>query len=221
MSEFLANRLEHCKSRPELDQSSDHIPISTRIYLKSEPQKSTKRRAWKLVDLEKLKEFEQYAPKPANPHTPIQIDEYIASIQKFLQQAIDAAVPWARPSQYAKPFWTDACNEATKNTRKLRRTWSSTRDPLDWSAYMKSNDKKQKIIQKAKRLNFCQEISKTTESPQGLWKLAKWAKNASQSARSIPKMPTLEFNGQTASTFNEKSEMLKSTFFPPPPTSRP
>lgn len=30
-------------------------------------------------------------------------------------------------------------------------------------------------------------------------------------------MPTLAFNGQTASTFKEKSEMLKSTFFPPPP----
>ena len=146
MFEFLANRLEHCKSRPELDQSSDHIPISTCIYLKSEPQKSTKRKAWKLLDLEKLKKFKQYALKPANPHTSIQVNEYTTSIQKFLQQAIDAAVPWARPSQYAKPFWTDACNEAIKNTRKLRQTWSSTRNLLDWLAYMKSNNKKQKII---------------------------------------------------------------------------
>ena len=29
-------------------------------------------------------------------------------------------------------------------------------------------------------------------------------------------MPTLEFDGQTASTFNKKSKMLKNTFFPPP-----
>ena len=82
---------------------------------------------------------------------------------------------------------------------------------------MKSNNKKQKIIQKVKKLSFCQEISKATESPQGLWKLAKWAKNKSQSAREIPKMPTLVLNSQTASTFEEKSEILKSTFFPPPP----
>ena len=81
---------------------------------------------------------------------------------------------------------------------------------------MKSNDKKQKIIQKAKRLNFYQEVDKVTESSQGLWKLAKWAKNKSQSAREIPKMPPLILNGQTTSTFKEKSEMLKSTFFPPP-----
>lgn len=45
MSEYLAERLEHCKSRPELNQSSDHIPISTRIFLKSEPQTNVKRRA--------------------------------------------------------------------------------------------------------------------------------------------------------------------------------
>ena len=117
--EFLANRLEHCKSRPEVNQLSDHILISTHIYLESESQKSTKRRAWKLVDLEKLKEFEQYAPKPSNPHTPIQIDEYTTSIQTFLQKAIDVAMPWVRPSQYAKPFWTNACNKAIKNTRRL------------------------------------------------------------------------------------------------------
>lgn len=30
-------------------------------------------------------------------------------------------------------------------------------------------------------------------------------------------MPTLHFNGQTASTFDEQTNMLKNTFFPPPP----
>lgn len=80
-----------------------------------------------------------------------------------------------------------------------------------------STDTKQKIIQKAKRLNFRQEISKTTETPQGLWKLARWAKDKSQLAREVPKMPTLHFNGQTASTFDEQTNMLKNTFFPHPP----
>ena len=98
-----------------------------------------------------------------------------------------------------------------KPHEKLRRIWAETRDPADWSNYMKPNDKKQKIIQKAKRTNFRQEISKATETPQGLWRLAKWAKEKSNSAREVPKMPTLKY------TFDEKAEMLKSIFFPAPP----
>lgn len=48
-------------------------------------------------------------------------------------------------------------------------------------------------------------------------RLAKWAKDKIQSAREVPKMPILHFNGQTANTFEEKTDMLKSTFFPSPP----
>lgn len=47
--------------------------------------------------------------------------------------------------------------------------------------------------------------------------LARWAKDKSQSARELPEMPTLSFDGQTADTFEEKINLLKSTFFPPPP----
>ena len=95
--------------------------------------------------------------------------------------------------------------------------WSSTLDLTDWSNYMKSNDKKQKIIQKAKRTNFRQEISKATETPQGLWRLAKWAKDKSRLSREVSKMPMLKFNDQVADTFDQKAEMLKGVFFPAPP----
>ena len=79
---------------------------------------------------------------------------------------------------------------------------------------MKSNDKKQKIIQKAKRINFRQEINKATETPQGLWRLAKWAKDKSHQSREVSKMPMLKFNDQVADTFDQKAEMLKDVFFP-------
>ena len=32
MSEYLVERLEHCMTRPELNQSADHVPISTASY---------------------------------------------------------------------------------------------------------------------------------------------------------------------------------------------
>ena len=33
MSSEMANKIEHCKARPEINQSSDHIPVSTKILL--------------------------------------------------------------------------------------------------------------------------------------------------------------------------------------------
>ena len=67
MSENLTERLEHCMSRPELNQSSDHIPISTRITLDSEPQTIIERRAWKLLNIGKFREAEKQAP-PITTH---------------------------------------------------------------------------------------------------------------------------------------------------------
>ena len=121
MSDELTERLEHCMSRPELNQLSDHVTISTRITLNSEAQTTRERRAWKLTDMEKLREAEKRAPPPRTPRSPAEIDAYTVSIQKFLQEVIEIAVPWARPSKYAKPFWNDECSVITKETRRLRR----------------------------------------------------------------------------------------------------
>ena len=78
------------------------------------------------MNLKKLKRFEQHALKSVSFHTFTQIDKYIMSIQEFLQKAIDIAVLWARPSQYAKPFWTDACSKAIKNIWRLHWIWFRT-----------------------------------------------------------------------------------------------
>ena len=51
----------------------------------------------------------------------------------------------------------------------------------------------------------------------GLWRLAKWAKDKSEKPRKVPKMPSLTRDDQIASTFEEKTEMLKQKFFPPAP----
>ena len=145
MSEYLAEKIEHCKTRPDLNQSSDHIPISTRILLGYEIPTPIKRRAWKLLNMEKLREAEQTAPHTSHPRSREEIDEYTHTIQKFLQRVIAASVPWAKQSAHAKPFWNPECNDATKQSRRLRRIWSATNLREDWIAYMKANDKKQKI----------------------------------------------------------------------------
>ena len=181
MSEFLTERLEHCMSRPEMNQSSDHIPISTRILLGSEQLTKVKRRAWKLLNMEKLREAESNAPSVTHPRSAEEIDQYAQTIQEYLQKIIAASVPWARPSEYAKPFWNEECNRATRETRKLRHSWSSSRHLDDWKAYMKSNDKKQKIIQKQKRSHSAKRLA---QPPSRRWAYGSWQDGQKIKARS-------------------------------------
>ena len=47
----------------------------------------------KFFNLEKLREAERHAPIPESPHTTAEIDAYTESIQKFLQNVINEAVP--------------------------------------------------------------------------------------------------------------------------------
>lgn len=223
LSAGLVSKLKHCMTRPEMGQSSDHIPVSTKLLLQCEATVVPRRRAWKIIDMEKLKELLKSVPISTQPQTIADIDLAVENIQRFLCEIVNKTVPWAKSSDWAKPFWNTTCNTAVEKTQQLRKIWSNTRSLEDWQAYMRANDKKQKIIDKAKRLHYRQTISEAAASSTGLWRLAKWGKTKSLMPREIPKMPVLktaQLEGQdsiTAVTFEEKIAMLKNSFFPPPP----
>jgi hypothetical protein len=123
-----------------------------------------------------------------------EINAYIEKIQQFLQNIIDVIVCWAILNQYVKSFWNSDCDEITKKTRQFRRIWSTTKVQNDWKYYMQSNNRKQKIIQKVKRLNFRQKIKKVIDIFTSLRRLVRWTKNKSHSLRKVSKMSTLKFN---------------------------
>ena len=222
MTEDLVERLEHCITVPELNQDSDHVPISTRLRLTCEPLTPPRRRAWKLLDMNKLREVERNAPTPRVVRGANEIDAYTADIQDYLKRIVQEAVPWAKPSPQAKSFWNRECEEATKETRRLRRIWTAERNLSDWKNYIRMNDKKQKIIGKARNLHFREQMAEVAASRTGLFRLAKWGKDRSDAPREIPKMPplaTAQNPNTIADTFEKRVNMLKKSFFPPPPNA--
>ena len=56
MTEKLQCKIEHCKINEELNQSSDHKPISTKLRLGTELMPVRRRRAWKAMDMPKIEE---------------------------------------------------------------------------------------------------------------------------------------------------------------------
>lgn len=93
MTSELAKQLEHCKSREDIGQSSDHIPILTHLCLGSKILPIIKHRAFKLLNMDKLREVEQIIPPSLGLHSHNNIETYIESIQTYLQNIIKAAIP--------------------------------------------------------------------------------------------------------------------------------
>jgi hypothetical protein len=79
--------------------------------------------------------------------------------------------------------------------------------------YMKTNNQKQKIIQKIKRMNFRQKIEKMIDIFTNLWQLTKWTKEKNHLSRKVFKIFNLKFNNYTIDTFEKKIDMFKNLFF--------
>jgi hypothetical protein len=206
MTTHLTKRLKHCMTHFDFDQSSNHILISTKILCDTKSNLSRiARRAWKLIDLNKIKKTMKHELTLQSSITIREIDFCVNEIQKFLRSIVEMIVSWAIFNRHVKSFWNKQCSAAIKNTRKLRRRWSASRDSHDLTFYMKINDRKQKIIQKTKRVNFREKIEKIVETFTSLWRLVKWAKNKSHQSREVLKMFTLKFNDLTTETFDEKT----------------
>ena len=89
----LGRTVTHCTTVPEMNQVSDQIPISTRLRLSCEPLTKLPRRAWKLLNMDMVKEIEKRTPAPRMSYSIEEIDQYTKEIQDYLKEIVDKAVP--------------------------------------------------------------------------------------------------------------------------------
>ncbi len=81
MTTHLIDRLKHCTTRSDLNQSSNHVSISIRIFCEIESNSSRiSRRAWKSIDLKKIKKAEKNASTLSRSSSIREIDEYVCEV---------------------------------------------------------------------------------------------------------------------------------------------
>lgn len=166
MTERLRDCLVRCDIAPKLDQSSDHVPVATRLLLEIEKIPVRKRRLCKEMDRDKLKAtFPKKPPPPLrNLDSTQQIDIYVKILTEAIQSAVKASVPWASPSETFKPYWSKECQEAVKNARTVRRAWMERKGAAEWREFGKTCNKKKKVISKAKNMKFRKRIAMATSN---------------------------------------------------------
>src|SRR6266487_4301601 len=213
-SEFIAYITLKYVVQHDLDQHSDYYPIATTLQLQVAKQEITKQRAWKKLDSNKLIQSLRDS-KVFNTNQKLRtkedLDQKVAQMHTAYLQAIDIAVPWSYPSQFAEPFWTPECTEVVYYTQQLRNTQPGSQE------YRNAVQSKRKIVRTAKTLFFCTKIHEATEDTKGIWRLAKWACTKGYMPTLVPQFPDLTTPQGLATTFQARTQALKQRFFPIPP----
>lgn len=214
-SSWITERRIRCGTDPTLAQSSDHRPITTHLSFQVEHD-NTRRRAWKRIDTTRFYQaLERESPAIRNLLDETAIDCSTLEIIRAIQAAIEESVPWEAPSVYATPGWTTECSEAIRQTKRAQRTWQRTRDQADWIEYRRQAARKSKVIRNAKRDEFRTKVRDITKQPQGLWRLAKWARTKSGLPPELPQFPPIRNGDEMVTDFQAKADLLTEAFFPP------
>lgn len=143
------------------------------------------------------------------------IDAFMSIIIGALNAGIEASTPWSNPSPRSITGFDQECKDICSEVQQLRRRWQRTRQDDDYEAYRQARNKKGRIIQKNLRSTHRHRIAEASNSQTGLWSLVKWAKNR-HSASSACTPALAKPNGELVQRPEEKAELLRQAFFPPP-----
>ncbi|KAJ9137654.1 Endonuclease/exonuclease/phosphatase [Pleurostoma richardsiae] len=215
----IASRLVCCRIDQQLDCDSDHLPLELTIDWRWQPATPTRKRLWAKTNPAVLRQTLQDRLLAAGDGTELtdhsSIDHLVSAIVEAIQVAIGASTPWSNPSPRSIAGFDQECKDLCSEVQRLRRRWQRTRQDDDYEAYRQARNKKGRHIQKVLRNTHRQRVEEASESPSGLWKLVKWAKNRhNETPAGTPAL--VRPDGGLAQQPEEKADVLRQSFFPPP-----
>ena len=145
------------------------------------------------------------------------IDQRVVSITEAIQNIAKEIIPIAKPSKFAKPYWTTQCSEAVKDTRKARRAWKYRGTEKSWIEYQKATSRKKTQIKKAKTIGWRAAVSEASRDPTKIWKLAKWARKDPEERQRLPQIS--EIKGADGIIHTDPPDIARAMaahFFPQP-----
>jgi plasmid maintenance system killer protein len=219
MIERLQASITHCENRRDLDQSSNHISISTIFTLKIEQTFVKERRAWKKIDNEKLTFCLRAFVVSTFFNNVNDIETFVKKIQLSVQSIIQKAILMIKKSKRAQFFWSSKCSKIVTTIKKKRKKWSSLQIEKNWKTYLKFIDVKKKIIVKKKKLKFRKIFEKFTIQTTSFWRFVRWAKTQNHKSKKIFKISNLiQKNNlkktiQIVKSFEDKANMFTKQFF--------
>ena len=196
----------------ELDHDSDHLPITTLLSVSTNGLPERKRRVWHQIQEKGLVEAVRENLRNGPLGCTAAIDEQTNQIVQAINTAIIQNCPESRVCPKSVPGWTPEIKDAQMQARRLRRKHQEVGTEQAWEEYRTARNLKGRLIKKLLRKNHRERVQEATGSPQGLWKLAKWAKNREQRQPFTP--PIRCGQGPLKTETEDKVKLFKDSFFP-------
>ena len=222
-SENIASHVVHWRIDNRLDHDSDHLPIDVAVDWSWQPAAPVRKRLWTQTNRnilrqtvkDRLRNCEATACSDKES-----VDKLVSSIIHALDAGIAESTPWSNPSSRSISGFDKTCKEVCTEVRQLRRRWQQTRQDDDYEAYRQARNQKGRYISKVLRNTHGQRVEDASASPVGLWNLVKWAKNRHNTSPACTP-PLTKPNGDLAYQPDEKADVLRQSFFPPPAQADP
>lgn len=215
-TEGVGQQVIECKVQQSFDFDSDHFPVSTTLDTHIGQQSTTPRRLWRETNIQTLRaSLEREMPVALSAGDLQEVDDLANAIVRSINTAIDQSTPWSRPSPRSVAGFTKECKEAQMEARRLRRKAKRARTEESWEQYKRARNRKARLIDKALKTAHRERVETASESIEGLWKVAKWAKNSSPRPSYVPLLRNQDKNLRDG--IKGKINVLKGTFFPEPP----
>ena len=216
-----------CEPREDLGQGSDHIPIVTELEWHWQELPTVKRRLWKKLEEEETAKQVELGANALDRHlrglstqTKTDIDIYVETLNKGLQEIIEECIPWADPRGISKSYWNADCSRATKTAKLSLKAHHRIRDEQSAEELRLAERIKVKTIRKARTLHWRERVHKASLRKEGVWKLARWGREESSKPRGLPQFPAIKDDkGERQSSFEGKVEALRRVLFPSTPAA--
>jgi Reverse transcriptase (RNA-dependent DNA polymerase) len=174
-----------------------------------------------MLNTEKINNFLKEKIPNTSLHDKQQLDTRVYELTVTIQEAIDHAVPWTKPSTHGKDFWSQECDTIVRETKHAFHEYLQEGTLVTWENYQAHRNRKVAYIRSESRRCWREHVATTTNDPQGAWKLMRWAKDKDTAPRPLPQTPDLivtDSSGQkqTVTDLQGKLRAFKESFFPEP-----
>ena len=205
---------------------TDHVPILTRIDLDVPLAPDADFRNYREVDWESFNSYLStlLSRLPLTPiETEAQFQEAARGLDLALRETVENCVPKTKPSPHSRRWWTKDLTELKKDVNRLNRIAYQFRAIPDHPSHRASKVARNRLADEifmAKKdhwRNWLEEMSSDD-----LWTAHRYI-NSPQSDGGHTRIPTLNVKttegiNVTATSNEEKGELLAKTLFPPPPS---
>ena len=211
----VADRLVRCQDRRDWLHAADHVPIITELDISVQKSLEKLKARWLETNWDTLLRTLAADLQPAGPLTSAgEVDTAVDHLIGAIQHSAEGNIPIARITPYSRPEYPQELKRLRNEVNRTRR-WAASGQEEDIKTFRRARNTLSRATVKLNRGSHRTQVEDATESVEGFWKLARWARR--RGAVQPTYTPTLHVGDQTYDTPERKAQVLRETLLPMPP----